>query len=293
MTLRQMPHRLAPAVAAVAAVLAALCLAPPAALADDFDRIAEKGEIRLGYRIDAPPFSFSDDAGRPAGYSVELCARVARAIADAQSRKVEPRFVATSSERRFADLGADKFDILCGATTVTLERRAQFDFSLLTFVTGGTLLVRSEDLEAANRGRGFGKALGVLRGTTSEAAVRRLAKSGVLHAGIVTVATHDEGLARLRKKDFDGYFGDRILLLGLKLGSADPKEFALSGHLFTHEPYALAMRGGERRLQLAVDRALAGLYRSGEIAQVVDNWMPGAEVAGLLEALYILQALPE
>src|SRR5215469_5144765 len=46
------------------------------------DQIKKSGEIRLGYRTDAPPLSFNDTAGQAAGYSVELCKRIAAAVKD-------------------------------------------------------------------------------------------------------------------------------------------------------------------------------------------------------------------
>src|SRR4051812_613669 len=45
------------------------------------DRIRAQGEIRLAYRDDAAPFSFLDaGAAEPAGYSVDLCREVAKAV---------------------------------------------------------------------------------------------------------------------------------------------------------------------------------------------------------------------
>ena len=49
------------------------------------ERAEDTGELRLGYRADAQPFSFTNAEGRAAGYSVELC----RAVA-ARSGRAEP-----------------------------------------------------------------------------------------------------------------------------------------------------------------------------------------------------------
>ncbi|MEM8731445.1 MAG: amino acid ABC transporter substrate-binding protein, partial [Pseudomonadota bacterium] len=55
----------------VSLFLAAALAAPVAA--QTIDRIKSEGEIRLGFREDAAPLSFLDDAGLPAGYAVEVC----------------------------------------------------------------------------------------------------------------------------------------------------------------------------------------------------------------------------
>ena len=44
-------------------------------------RIAETGEIRVGYVPDAPPLSFEDEDGNVIGYSIDLCRRIASAAA--------------------------------------------------------------------------------------------------------------------------------------------------------------------------------------------------------------------
>lgn len=48
--------------------------------ADVMERARASGEIRLGYRADAPPFSYTDDDGAPAGLAVALCGRAVEAV---------------------------------------------------------------------------------------------------------------------------------------------------------------------------------------------------------------------
>ena len=63
---------------------------------------------------------------------------------------------------------------------------------------------------------------------------------------------------------------------------------------FSVEPYALVLPRGNPDFRLEVDRALAKLYRSGEIEAVFDRWLgPLGRPSTLLTALYYLQSLPE
>ena len=45
------------------------------------DRIRQDKAVRIAYRGDAPPFSYKDNIGEPAGYMVDLCRAVAKKLA--------------------------------------------------------------------------------------------------------------------------------------------------------------------------------------------------------------------
>ena len=62
--------------------LLVLCAVPGVVLAGTLDQIKKSGEIRIGYRTDAPPLSFNDGSSQAIGYSVELCKRIAAAVKD-------------------------------------------------------------------------------------------------------------------------------------------------------------------------------------------------------------------
>jgi len=42
--------------------------------------IHETATLRVAYRIDSRPFSYVDAQGRPLGYTIELCERIARSL---------------------------------------------------------------------------------------------------------------------------------------------------------------------------------------------------------------------
>jgi ABC-type amino acid transport substrate-binding protein len=42
--------------------------------------IHETATLRIAYRTDSRPFSYVDDQGRPVGYTIELCERIARSL---------------------------------------------------------------------------------------------------------------------------------------------------------------------------------------------------------------------
>src|SRR5215469_15089850 len=118
--------------------LLTLCFVPGIVVGATLDQIKKSGEIRLGYRTDAPPLSFNDSSGQAVGYSVELCKRIAAAVKDhLRLKDLKTTMVALTSEDRLDAIVNNRADIECGVTTITLSRAEKVDFTLMTFVTGG------------------------------------------------------------------------------------------------------------------------------------------------------------
>src|SRR6187200_1778744 len=74
-------------------------------LSPTLSAIKRSHTVRLGYRESSPPFSFLDQAGRPIGYSLELCQAIVEEIgleADAPTLQIE--YVKVTPETRFPAL---------------------------------------------------------------------------------------------------------------------------------------------------------------------------------------------
>jgi polar amino acid transport system substrate-binding protein/glutamate/aspartate transport system substrate-binding protein len=192
------------------------------AQAQTLERIRDTGTFKLGYREDAAPFSFRNTLGEPAGFSVELCRLVAaEARAALGLDEIAIEYVAVGTEDRFQAVQDRRIDILCGATTVTLSRRELVDFSLVTFVDGAAVLLRAdgpEDLLGL-----AGQRIGVREATTTEQALRETLAEVGLDAEVVTVASHEDGLARLEAGDIAAYFGDQAILMFLRPAARLPR----------------------------------------------------------------------
>ena len=130
-----------------ALVFALLVLLPTsdafaADLSGTLKKIKDSGTIALGYREQSVPFSFRGNDGKPAGYSVDLCQRVATGIQQQLGLpKLDVKWVAVTPETRIQAVVNGTIDLECGSTTKSLSRQEQVDFSHMTFVDGGSLLV--------------------------------------------------------------------------------------------------------------------------------------------------------
>jgi len=256
--------------------------------------IEKRGAIRLGHLQSAPPFSYAGSDGSPQGYSVELCKRVAENIRqDLKLADLKLQWVPLELQERIEAVRSGKVDIECGTTTWTLSRQQHVDFSLMTFVDGGTVLVsgKSDMLRMADLN---GKKIAVVPTTTTADSLQRALNSRMLNAEVIQVSNAEEGIAKVKSGAVDGYASDRVVLIGLGLASKDASHFRVLDEDFSVEPYALTLPRGDPDFRLEVNRALAKLYRSGEIEAVFDRWLgPLGRPSTLLTALYYLQGLPE
>jgi len=283
-------NRLLLAIFCIALLPAAQANEPTGALA----QIKKSGVIRLGYLESAPPFSFQETGKAPAGYSVDLCKHVAEAIRKQLGLEtLRSEWVPLTLQSRLTAVQARKVDIECGTTTWTLSRQALVDFSLMTFIDGATILVRS-DSQALRLPDMAGKRIAAVPGTTTDPALRGALKHQKISAEVVSVESPDKAFEMLAAGTIDGYASDRLVLLGLGLMARGGASFRLLDEDFSVEPYALALPRGEPDLRLAIDRALAAIYRSGEIESIFTRWLgPLGKPSMLLSALYYLQSIPE
>jgi polar amino acid transport system substrate-binding protein/glutamate/aspartate transport system substrate-binding protein len=108
--------------------------------------------------------SFKDKDGEPAGYSVELCKRVATAIAT-KSGGGEGGVGGAHARDAVEAVATGKVDVECSTTTVTLARREKVDFSLPIFVDAATVMSRGTSAKTLADLQG--KKIAVAEGTTT------------------------------------------------------------------------------------------------------------------------------
>ena len=95
-----------------------------------------------------------------------------------------------------------KGDIECGSTTITLTRQQRVDFSLPTFVTGGSVLsLRTAGINSMSDLAG--KKIGVAQDTTTVEELRNYLKENLIDAEIVIVESRDAGKRQLDRGAID------------------------------------------------------------------------------------------
>jgi ABC-type amino acid transport substrate-binding protein len=248
----------------------------------------------IGYPRDAYPMAFEGDKGVAQGYSIDLCLRIAEEVRTTlKIDKLDVRYVPVTLAGRFDDVASGKVDIECGTSTVTLSRLEKVDFTNLTFVDGGSLLVKKGSA-IRNIASLVDETVAVIPGTTTDRALRAALARSFVSAKVVEVPDHQAGMKAVESGKVSAYASDRIILVGLIVKSANPDAYDLSPGQFSYEPYGFAIRRGDPDFRLAANRALARLYRSEDIGKIFDKWFGQIGKPGdVLLLSYAINAWPE
>jgi ABC-type amino acid transport substrate-binding protein len=273
-------------------------------------RIRNTGRLTLGYRADARPFSYANESGMPAGYSVALCQKVADAAKhDLGLPALKIDWIPVAFEQRFGALRLGEIDLMCGADTVTLARRAEADFSIPIFPGGIGALLRSDSSPRlrdvlSGRGQPFhpvwranatqllqSRDFTVITGTTAQTWLSKRMSDLDVVARVAPVNSYNEGIQRVLNRRSDVLFGDRAILLDAAKRQSGARDLVVLDRLFSYEPLALALAPGDDEFRLLVDRALSRFYRSAEFATVYTNSFPEPDETTL--TFFRWNALPE
>ncbi|MFT5342075.1 MAG: polar amino acid transport system substrate-binding protein [Paracoccaceae bacterium] len=269
----------------IACVILAAVLAVPAS-AQTLERIKETGELKLGYRTDAAPLSFAEADGKPAGYSPQVCVSVAQYIANRfKMENLNVVFVPVDTSDRFEKVASGEVDLLCGVSTITLERRELVDFSVPTYVDGTAVMV-PQGYEGGLESFA-GKKVGVRAGTTTfDALTGSLADAGI-EADIIAFDSHDAGVVALESSQITAYFADQSILLFLYINSGLQDSLMLSDEILTIEKQGLALARGDADFRLLVDAALSQMYFDGTMEEIFKTTLPGVTPGVAIQAMYL------
>lgn len=255
--------------------------------------IAANKTIRIAHRIDALPFSFVDRDKQVAGYTIDVCKAVVASLQrQLKVASIRIEWVPVTTQNRFETVANGQADLECGSSTVTLARMKEVDFSNYVFVESTGLAV---NLSAAiNKLQDLaGKKVAVISGTSNEKAMAAKNQEMQLNATLVPVKDRDEAVTALESGRVDAFASDKLLLYGAEF--KNPQALRALPDDLSIEPYAIALPRGDWELRLAVNTALAEVYRSGDIQKIFGVWFGqlGLKPGGLLNAVYTLGAVAE
>ena len=241
--------------------------------------------VRLGYREASPPFSFLDQAGRPIGYSLELCEAIVDEIGAAVDEpELRIEYVKVTSDDRIAAVLDKKIDLECGSTTANAERAKLVAFSPLMFVAGTKLMVPK-----TSTAKGIAdlrdKTVVVTKGTTNEQAIHAADKKLSLGLKVVTAADHEQSYQTLADGKADAFATDDILLYGLIARHKAQDKMKVVGDYLSYDPYGIMFRKGEPEVTALVERAFRKLATNHDLVPLYQKWflarLPTGEKLGV------------
>jgi ABC-type amino acid transport substrate-binding protein len=168
----------------------------------------------------------------------------------------------------------------------------EVDFSSFVFVeTTGIVVARAPSFRSVADMPG--RKIAVVAGTTNERAMAEQIRQRKLDLTLVPVKDRDEGIAALETGKVDGYASDKLLLLGAQVKNREA--LAMLPDELSVEPYAIALPRGDWEFRLAVNTALAQVFRSGQGLEVFKRWFDriGLQPGILLGAVYTLGSLAD
>jgi len=255
--------------------------------------IAASKTIKIAHRTDALPFSFVDHSREVAGYTIDVCKAVVASLQrqlKVQAIKIE--WVPVTTQTRFDAVANGQADLECGDSTVTLARMKQVDFSNYVFVESTGLAVNASAAVSKLQDLS-GKKIAVIAGTSNEKAMAAKNQQLQINATLVPVKDRDEAIAAMESGRVDAFASDKLLLYGAEF--KNPQSLRALPDDLSIEPYAIVLPQGDWELRLAVNTALAEIYRSGDAEKIFGVWFGqlGLRPGALLNAVYMLGAIAE
>jgi glutamate/aspartate transport system substrate-binding protein len=265
---------------AVAGLIAISAITTQSALAQSpggtLEKIVASKTFAIAYREESVPFSFIDSSGKPKGYAIDICLKIAEEIkTQFKLDKLDIKYVPITPQTRIPVIANGTANAECSSTTITTGRMKQVEFLTPNFITGTKLLVRKgsginkiEDLE--------GKTLIALAGTTNEkAALEEIAKRK-LKVNVVKVKDHPQALLNLEQGRADAYTSNDVVLYGIRTMAKNPSDYEVVGPFYSYDPFSIMIPKNDTDFRALGLKVMSDLYRSGEIFTIYKKWFePG------------------
>jgi glutamate/aspartate transport system substrate-binding protein len=240
---------------------------PAASAVSTVSKIKAEGVIRVGLRHSSPPFSYFDERGNPRGFTWALCNEIVKSIEAELGRPITTKIVSVDLKSSYDLLAQGVIDIQCGVTTHTTEREKLVGFTNTFFVAGIGIAHRKGDARFAE-GANYGRVLTFESSTASGIVRKRFAGATgkATFLGQTDVKTYEEGINRLKRKEADTFFVDRVLL---------PLDEDIVFRERPVEPYALMTRRNDGEFIALVDKSMARILGTRGEALANENGLRG------------------
>lgn len=233
------------------------------ALADQWQDIQQRKELRCATFADVPPFAAPDPKTREmVGFDVDLCNAIAKQLG------VKASVVPVSVEARVPEVKMGRVDITVANLAYTLSRAEQIQFSHPYYLAKEMLAVKASD-PGTKKVDFKGKRVASTKGSTSEQSIKL--------NGSEPVTFQDTGSAYMavQQNKAVGMVANTMTITKLvnqsKSGGAVELKMIQDPMLF--QPIGIGMKKDEPALLAKVNEALVSLDKAGEINKLWDKWL--------------------
>lgn len=246
------------------------CAPSKAAPPDALEAVKARGELVVGTDATYPPFE-NKVGDTYTGFDLDLVRAMAKRMG------VKARFVNASFDGVFPALLSGKYDAVISAVTITPERARQMRFTAPYYNAGQQIATRWDGAVLETPEALDGKTVGIQINTTAQVVLEK--REGV---SIRKYNTIDLALLDLQNRKLEAVVSDGPTLRAM-LAQSYPG-LVVRGEPFTSEYYGIALKPDAKRLQGALNEALAAVIASGEYAELEKRYF-GAVSGTVLPAV--------
>lgn len=245
------------------AALMALASISASALADQWQDIQQRKELRCATFADVPPFAAPDPKTREmVGFDVDMCNALAKQLG------LKASVTPVSVEARVPEVKTGRVDVTVANLAYTLGRAEQIQFSHPYYLAKEMLAVKASD--AGTKKADFkGKRIASTKGSTSELSIKL--------NGSEPVTFQDTGSVYMavQQNKALGMVANTMTITKLvaqsKTGGA--VEMKMIQEPMAFQPIGVGLKKDEPQLLAKVNDALLALDKSGEINRIWDKWL--------------------
>lgn len=247
--------------ATVCASLVAMAAAGPL-LADQLEKVKERGKLIVGIRNDYVPFGYLDGAGKNVGFEVDLARFVAK---DMFGSEQAIEFVPVVASNRIEFLNAGRIDVIFATLGVTADRGKVIDFTEKYYNMAGMILLAPKEATYKSWDDIRGKKICGSQGNLyNRMLTEKLGADLVLFPNTAEIYNAFQG----GRCDAIAYDGPNLNMKVQEDGWKDKYKIALD--TIDYVPISGGVRKGEPNFLKAIDQAIlkaeaAGLMTSGEV----------------------------
>ena len=241
-------------------------------LAGTLKKIKDTGRVVMGTRDSSAPLAYTLGGGKYTGYHVELCEKIidtVRKRITAPAVKIE--YTLVTSQNRIPLVENGTVDIECGSTTNNAARQKQVAFGLTTYVTEVRMAVKAASgIKSINQLNG--RNVVTTTGTTSVQHMRKHERAAGIDFKEIYGKDHADSFLLLESGRADAFVMDDNILAGNIANAKNPKDFVITGEVLSVEPIAVMFRKDDPQFKSAVDDAIRGMMKSGELEKLYARW---------------------
>jgi polar amino acid transport system substrate-binding protein len=226
--------------------------------------ILESQELRVGLTGSQPPLNMRDKQGEIIGLDVDLANELA------QSMGLEARFVTMPFAELLPALERDELDLVISGLTITPERNARVAFAGPYFISGKSILTKSETVANAEDTRVLDDpafTFAALASSTSE----RFIQSELPSAQLIATPDYDTAVRMVIKDEVDALIAD-FPICALSVLRFPEAGFSSLMTPFTVEPLGIALPADDPLLINLVQNYLTTIEETGLLTRFKAKW---------------------